>query len=192
MLREGPKLPHWNYFLALESDLEHVSRFVEFTQANYDTYSLEMAHLLLAPCSEIDVVLKALCKKVKLEKKPRTIDSYREILHPKFPKLCDMNMRIPRYGLETEPWVNWKENRNPYWWNDYNKVKHERGEYFSRATLRNTINAVAGLFAVLLFFYKDEAESGRLVPPAKLLSPPEECIRGLKQTDFGTTSVYEL
>jgi len=64
MLKEGPKLLHWNYFLALESDLDRVSRYVEFTTYNYTTYSLEMAHLLLAAGSEIDVVLKSLCKKV--------------------------------------------------------------------------------------------------------------------------------
>jgi len=190
MLKESPKLLHWNYFLALESDLERVSRFVEFTKGNYETYSLEMAHLLLTASSEVDVVLKALSKKVQPKKRPRNIDQYREILAPKFPRLSDMNIRIPRYGLQISPWENWKEDKNPYWWNAYNKVKHERGEYFPRATLRNTIAAVAGLFAVLLFFYKEEAENGQLAPPPKLLSP--DCTTALKQGDFGITLVYQI
>jgi len=192
MLRESSKLSHWNYFLALESDLERLSRYVEFTKDNYTTYSLEMAHLLLAASSEVDVVLKGLCKKVNSKKKPRNIAQYREILTSKFPKLCDMNMRIPRYGLDIPPWDNWKRDENPNWWKAYNKVKHQRDEYFSKATLKNTIAAVAGLFAILLFFYKEEAANGLLVPPPKLLSPPEWSIRGLKQTDFGITLVYKV
>lgn len=37
---------HWNYFLALERDLEVLSRYVEFANRNYKTYSIELAHLL--------------------------------------------------------------------------------------------------------------------------------------------------
>lgn len=91
MLKEGPKLSHWNYFLALESDLERVSRYVEFTQNNYTTYSLEMAHLLLAAGSEVEVVLKALCRKVEPKKPAENIEQYREILTQSLPKLSDMN-----------------------------------------------------------------------------------------------------
>ena len=54
---------HWNYFIALEQDLIKVSRFIEFSQENFNTYSIELAHLLLATSSEIDVVLKALCNR---------------------------------------------------------------------------------------------------------------------------------
>jgi len=32
MLKESPKLLHWNYFLVLESDLEQLSRYIEFTE----------------------------------------------------------------------------------------------------------------------------------------------------------------
>jgi len=63
VLKEGPKLLHWNYFLVLESDLEHISRYIEFTTDNFKVYSQEFAHILLAASSEVDVVLKSLCKK---------------------------------------------------------------------------------------------------------------------------------
>jgi len=45
--------PHWNYFLALEKDLEATSRYVEFSTANLDTYSIEFAHLLLSSASRL-------------------------------------------------------------------------------------------------------------------------------------------
>ena len=55
---ENISLQHWNYFLALESDLGKLARFVEPTEANFRTFSLEIVRLFLAACSEIDVVAK--------------------------------------------------------------------------------------------------------------------------------------
>jgi len=51
-------LLHWNYFLALEHDLDQASRFIEFSEQNFPVYSIELAHIFLATCSEIDVVQK--------------------------------------------------------------------------------------------------------------------------------------
>ena len=56
------RLIHWSYFLALEEDIQRLSRFVEFNSNNFATFSLEMSHILLASSSEVDVVLKMLCK----------------------------------------------------------------------------------------------------------------------------------
>ncbi len=40
-------LSHWNYFLAVEEDLNGVSRYIEFDNNNYKTYSLELARILM-------------------------------------------------------------------------------------------------------------------------------------------------
>ena len=50
--------PHWNYFLAIERDLEPLSRYVEFNPKNFDCYSIEIARLLLAAAAEVDIVCK--------------------------------------------------------------------------------------------------------------------------------------
>ena len=39
---------HWNYFLALERDMEVVARYVGFAVPNFQVYSIELAHLLFA------------------------------------------------------------------------------------------------------------------------------------------------
>lgn len=52
---------HWNYFLALEQDMDVVARYIEFTHANLNVYSIELAHLLFAASSEVDVIAKLLC-----------------------------------------------------------------------------------------------------------------------------------
>lgn len=56
--------PHWNYLFAIESDLERLSRFVEFDERNFDCFSLEISRVLLAAGAEIDVVCKQLCRNV--------------------------------------------------------------------------------------------------------------------------------
>jgi hypothetical protein len=50
--------PHWNYLLAIERDLDEISRFVEFDEKNFDCFSIEIARLLLASAAEVDVVCK--------------------------------------------------------------------------------------------------------------------------------------
>ena len=41
-VEEHESFPHWNYFLAMEEDLDRLSRFVEFTTNNYECYSIEL------------------------------------------------------------------------------------------------------------------------------------------------------
>jgi len=53
-ITQQPTLLHWNYFLALEADLGTLSRFVEFAEDNFATYSIEQVHLFLAAASEVD------------------------------------------------------------------------------------------------------------------------------------------
>ena len=80
MIKTGETLLHWNYFLALESDLERVSRYIEFDKANFKTYSIELAHLLLAASSEVDVVAKTLCQRIDSKTKLENIDDYKKII----------------------------------------------------------------------------------------------------------------
>jgi len=38
---------HWNYFFAIEDDLATLSRYVEFHEDNFTTYSIEIARILM-------------------------------------------------------------------------------------------------------------------------------------------------
>jgi hypothetical protein len=190
MLKESPKLLHWNYFLVLESNLEHLSRYIEFTEDNYKTYSQEMAHLLLTAGSEVDVVLKGLCRKNNSSFRGRTIDRYREILNPKYPNFCKLKVSLQRFGLDISPWANWQNDETPNWWHDYNLVKHNRDEHYNLANLKNTIASLAGLFLAVLYFYKNEAEKGKLIPDPKLLMIQEDFVELHRVLDRGRLRKY--
>lgn len=161
-------LPHWNYLLTLEDDLLHLSRFVDFS-GNRNTYSLEISRLLMAACAEVDVVMKQLCKRCDPKSSASTIGAYHKIVSQHAPALKSFKVTMPRFGLSMRPWVSWTQQKSPGWWMAYNKVKHHRHTHFKEATLKNSLNSVAGLFIAVLFLYRPEARKGLLAPPLRLL-----------------------
>jgi len=174
----GSSLKHWNYFLALEKDLENLSRYVEFCDSNFDCYSLEMARILFSAASEADVVAKLLCKKLNSKTKADNIYGYIKEIKPACPKLPDFHIVIPRYSIDLHPWDNWKRNTVPLWWTAYNNVKHHRDTEFQGANLKNVLNAVAGLFVVILHLYKEKAENAELLPMSSFLRAGEKHFDG--------------
>jgi hypothetical protein len=149
-------LPHWEYFLAIESDLEKCSRFIEFCQDNYQAYSLEFARIIMASSSEVDTVIKLLCKSINPKEKPDKICHYFPILSSKYSNFTLFEINIPRFKILLHPWRGWSGSQSPDWWSKaYNKIKHKRDEFFKEANLINTLNAVAGLLCVILYFYKE-------------------------------------
>ena len=192
VLKEDSKLIHWNYFLVLESYLQLLARYIEFTSENDSVFSQEISHILLTAGSEVDVVLKALCKQLDSSFNGETITSYRKFLNPIFPKISRLNVNLPRYGRRIIPWDNWRVNTKPQWWDAYNKVKHYRDEKYKQANLKNVIASLAGLFIANLYFYKDKAENGELVPEPKVFRIQEDSSRLLEVSERGFVKGYIL
>ncbi len=168
----APVRQHWNYFLALEDDIVRMSRYLEPSETNFPAYSLELARILITAASEVDVVAKLLCKKIDPNTKTRTADGYRKTIVPALEKLPEAIVTLPKFGLTLTPWEQWgKEDKNPLWWKAYNDVKHQRHEHFTDANLKHTLNAVAGLFLLLLFLYRDEGRNGDLIPEPVVFLP---------------------
>lgn len=156
MIDSEKTLVHWNYFLALENDLEQIVRYIEFAKKIFKTYSIELAHLLLTASSEVDVVTKALCKKINSKARTKNIDDYKKIIKKQLPDMIKEEVFIARYGLTLHPWKNWIKEDNPDWWHSYNYVKHERSSHFEKANLKNVLNAMAGLLVTVFYFYQQE------------------------------------
>ena len=163
------KFPHWQYFLSLESSLNETTRYVELAEENYSVFSIEYARILLSTAAEVDVVCKLLCDKIAPSPKTGNIDDYRKLILATYPKFPNIKIQVPRLELDILPWEAWNNSNNPDWWRNYNKVKHERGKFFKEANLQNSLYALCGLFAVLLYFYQPEACKGDLYPFPQLL-----------------------
>lgn len=114
--------------------------------------------MLLAACSEIDVVLKALCRLKVPRRKHWNIGHYQAAVKIYFPELIDEEIKIPRFGLDFAPFKKWTAKSNPVWWRSHNKVKHQRNDHYLEANLENSLNSVSALALVTLYYYREDAK----------------------------------
>jgi len=179
--------PHWNYILAIEDDLDRLSRFIEFDERNFDCFSLELSRVLLLSCAEIDVVCKQICKKINQNSKAKNIKNYRDEIMgaSSLSTTHELKVLLPRHGIELIPWSSWSETKGvPIWWTAYNKIKHERNGEYHRANLRNALNAAGGLLIMVLYLYEDKAETLDLSPHTKLMTVDDERFYGVTFVGF--------
>jgi hypothetical protein len=149
--------------------------------------------VLLAAAAEADVVCKQLCRKENPSSRARSINTYRNELAQPIPGITRLKVQIPRFGLTLHPWDEWnKANGVPLWWTAHNKVKHERHAHYEGANLKNTLNAVSGLFVLVLFLYKEKAQRGELVPNPQLLRLEAERLGGTAIGGQEVGITYEL
>jgi len=188
--RQSP-LIHWNYFLALEEDLERLARFVDLS-GNDGTYSIEIARVFLASCAEVDVVLKQLCQVFDPNSMADNISAYFPIVTGGIPNFGGFEVILPRFGLTLHPWVDWTQGQAPFWWQHHNKVKHQRHDHFEKANLKNCVNSIAGLYVSVLYLYRQEAEAGQLQQLPRLLNVSDVQFGGTTMGRYGHSFKYRL
>lgn len=183
---------HWSYFLALEDDLYRLSRFVDFSTSNYQTYSIEIARLLLSSSAEVDSVLKQLVHRLDPTNLASNVLAYYLPVTGHAAKFLDFKVLIPRFGIELTPWIDWAPNKSPEWWSAHNKVKHHRHSHFHDANLKNCLNSMAALLISVLHLYADEGKDGRLIGIPKLFSIPPEMGGGQRWWAMGHSQLFYL
>ncbi len=147
---------YWNYYREMEDELIQTKRYVEFTEKNYKTFSIEYLKLYQAVCSEIDVLGKALASEENANFKPDdkqnniykwwyeiqhlTIEDNEN--HAKHIHLCEYEC-VFMDDCIIIPWSDFEvvkvRDANgriryslapgktvPKWWTSYNEVKHNR------------------------------------------------------------------
>lgn len=154
MITFGTPKNHWNYFLAIENDLENLSRYIEFCDENLGTYSIKLTHILLSASSEVDIIMKQLCAIIDSSTITDNINEYKSVIKSHLVPFINEEISIERYSLTFKPWKNWNGNQNPYWWRSYNNVKHQRNRHYNEANLKNVINAVGALLIAVIYYYK--------------------------------------
>ena len=175
---------HWNYFLALEKDLQTLSRYIELCPANFQTFSIDLAHILFAAASEADVLAKSFCKLLEPGSDPQKINQYQPIIIRNASSFASERVFIPRYGLEFQPWDNWllPGTQSPFWWTSYNHVKHRRNDCYHEATLENALRSLGGLLVLLFYLHRQMLiNAGTPTPSARAvirtLTPDSDLIK---------------
>lgn len=186
---------YWRYYKELENELLSMSRYVEFVEDNFSTYSVEFLKLYQAVCSEIDVIGKKMASQVNPsfnpEDKQNNIYKWWYEIQDTFmytEEYCDAiktDSSIEREKLQEveccfidtymiSPWNNFRtetyiasnnshryrlsrDSCIPFWWSDYNKVKHNRTSAiddsstrinYSKANLKNVSYAFTALYVL--------------------------------------------
>lgn len=177
----------WDYYLVLEQDFLSTERYVSFDLGDnylYDRhkitrfrnsrcFSTEFAKQYQAICSEIDVILKAICKELKVEVQEKNICEYtKAILSDSFWKSI-ISQEVEFKNIKLQPFMKWsvktinkKETVCLKWWTLYNEVKHNRAAKYQEANLKNVLNSLAGLYILenYLVKYIGDRDGSRDVP----------------------------
>lgn len=146
----------WNYYLMIEEDFVETLKYVEPCEDNYKTYSKKYNSLLLSICSEIDVICKVLCKNIDSSLSYNNITAYRKLLknYNNFPnQSCTFN----RMDKKIIPWLTWNNDKNPQWWKDYNKLKHNRlaDDNDTKGNFFNVLCSLAAYYILCMILYRE-------------------------------------
>lgn len=159
---------YWSYYLVLEKDFLDTERYISFDLGDnylYDSHTIhdygnsgafsnEFVKQYQAICSEVDVVLKTICKELSGITE-NNMPAYTDLVLKKWETLSEQKVRMNT--IELQPFKNWKPSLSysaPDWWTPYNRVKHERLENFRKANLKNVMNALAGLYTLESYLVK--------------------------------------
>lgn len=139
----------------LKNDLKLIFEFIEPCPENQAVFSHKIYELLLRACTEVE----SLCKQIfeANNKLARNIIRYSDLDNAM--KLS--SYKVKSYGFlypEFSPFENFnsnvlRNNRSPLWYKAYNNVKHSRLDHFNDASLKNAIEAVGGVYVLLVSIY---------------------------------------
>lgn len=144
-------------FSLIQNDLFKLFEYVEPCDENLKTISLRIHELFIRVCIEIEANFTAILTENNYGKKSNfnIKDDYSliEFTH----KLSEYKIKFPVWMGDNNiftPFKNWSNFPNKdwhvlSWYQDYNKVKHDRHQNFNKATFENLLLAISGLIAVL-------------------------------------------
>ena len=139
-----------------ESYYELERRFIEISRIipldnSEDTYSPRLYDILQTSCGQVENLLRLICDKLELD--------YGE--NPDFPKYYELlngtrvlEKQVMDYfssNYVCTPFQLEPNKKTPFWWRAYNKTKHHLPQGYKEGNLKNTIFALAGVYALQCF-----------------------------------------
>ena len=164
---------YWRHYIALEKEFRNTIEYVSLEVENYYTFSEAYLKLILQICSEIDITLKFFCRLLDENFNGKKIFEYAQCIKSKYSKLFDQTVENMNLKEKIVPLKNLRNDTSKIdWWRVYNKIKHNRTDIvkigsisqvsYKFANLKNTINALAALYQILMNIYyqlaKEEKE----------------------------------
>jgi len=138
-------------FLIIQEEFIDILEYIEPATANDNVYSLRLRNLLIRICTEVESHLKAILQANSYPGKPGswTMIDYCKINQSHF--VSDYKVYLPYWegSKARQPFKAWSEGAPLTWYQDYNLTKHSRGTNLKSASLKNVVDAMAGLVTIL-------------------------------------------
>jgi len=152
-----------SYYLIVE-DLKRAFEYIEPIEINYDVYSHRLFELLLRVCTEIESIMSELLNVHDYKSQKNKSSNYNLKMRDYFE--LEKHLKLSQYTVKFRenqiyaPYAVWNEKnfKKLMWYDNYNKVKHNRVNKFDLANLKNVINAVSGLYILLYSQYYIHAD----------------------------------
>lgn len=157
----------WKKYLFLEEKLIDTEKYVSFDKKNFKTYSNVFEELLVVICGEIEAVLKewtvledGSIGTLLTELLGKKQGSFNRTIYLKlttiklkpFNKLYDL-IQINKGGSNILK--GFDASNHLYWWNSYNKIKHNKVKNKKKANLKNVLESLAALYILESLRIKD-------------------------------------
>lgn len=144
-----PRYRHWEVFLTVEDDLKNISRYVDICEDNYNTYSIELASLIMRSCSEIE----KLAKRISGAPKRCEFKDFMVPIYTMYPEFASFGASFPLWDITLTPWEKLQEKDPvPLWWSQYNKIKHDEEMARQAGNLCNALHSVSALYILVLYY----------------------------------------
>lgn len=175
--------------LILIQRLDEILNFVEPAQANLKMFGHKTRELLILACTEIESYWKSYLRMAGISVGNLGTKDYVKLQAPL--RLEEYVVSLPRYAdVESiRPFFGWSSTQptqSIFWYDAYNKTKHDRGSYFDQATLLACLNAVAGVITLFCVRFGPF----RLIHGAGALSAVFNQLFSIELKDCKPTSFY--
>lgn len=135
------------YYNLLQGEVLSLFNYIELDEDNFDTFSLKNYQILINICIEVENNLKGIISAntyIYSKKQDLTMEDYKKL--EKYLKLSEYELEIK--GIKLKPFEGFNDKK-PFWYTVYNDIKHNRTTKIKEATLKNVVNALAGLYVLI-------------------------------------------
>lgn len=158
MQQQAEKRNLINGYYLLEQDLKEIFSFVEPVPENFSTYSHRLYSLFIRACTEFEANCKATLIGNGIQIPDTSNINFYFKIHDQYKSINDYTVRLHvSHEIDLMPLIDWKENKGPIWYSEYNDVKHARVMEFNKAKLKNVLDAVSAVYILLYARYGNSA-----------------------------------
>jgi len=202
---------NWHTYKNLENKVLEVSRHITFDRLNTNTWSENLANILILTGSAVDTFFRDMreCPNIResdtyneisrrVGERRWNIYDFRDTFDPIY-ELSRNEIEVP-FGLSKyphpihpfiQPFEAFSTPLLPFWWDSYNGLKHEYYDNLRSATLDNVLNALGSLL-LLNCLHKCSQQylirMGLLTPNRSYIRNVEDLIELFQISNFGYPS----